>query len=395
MLYKPEAFEPLTQTPWDPARVRDAIRRIVTDVDTSFDTDELWPADEWDRWKAPTPLKGLYVGAVGVIHALDVLRKRGLAETRIDLVAAATRTLAAFRNEPDFLHAEDLPATPESALFEGETGILTVAWRLSPSRDLELSLLEHVRRNVDNEADELMWGCPGTLIAASTMLDWTGGGAEWLDASRESAEALWSRRDADGLWMSRLFGVARATRLGPVHGLVGNVLALHRHLGEARRAELFADTAAILERTAVLEDGLANWPMRIDRPLESDDGEIRLHWCAGAPGIVASAAAYLDESLLLAGAELPWRTGPPGMVKGPGICHGTAGNGYAFLKAFERTGDEEWLARARRFAVHALEQIERRGHGRYSLWTGDVGAALYAADCLEARTAYPVLETWD
>jgi hypothetical protein len=31
---------------------------------------------------------------------------------------------------------------------------------------------------------------------------------------------------------------------------------------------------------------------------------------------------------------------------------------------------------------------------RYSLWTGDVGAALFAADCIEASTAYPVLETW-
>ena len=83
------------------------------------------------------------------------------------------------------------------------------------------------------------------------------------------------------------------------------------------------------------------------------------------------------------------------MEKGPGICHGTAGNGYAFLKLFARIGDERWLARARRFAVHALEQVERRGRGRYSLWTGDPGVVLFAADCLESRSAYPVLETWD
>jgi len=77
---------------------------------------------------------------------------------------------------------------------------------------------------------------------------------------------------------------------------------------------------------------------------------------------------------------------------GAAICHGTAGNGYALLKTFERTGDERWLDRARRFATHALEQVERRGRGRYSLWTGDVGVALYAADCLEARAAYPILD---
>ena len=94
--------------------------------------------------------------------------------------------------------------------------------------------------------------------------------------------------------------------------------------------------------------------------LQGPDGQIRLQWCwGGAPGIVAAAADYLDEELLLAGAELTWRAGPHRDEKGPGICHGTAGNGYAFLKAFERTGDELWLERARRFAVHALGQVAR------------------------------------
>jgi hypothetical protein len=125
-------------------------------------------------------------------------------------------------------------------------------------------------------------------------------------------------------------------------------------------------------------------------------GEIRLQWCHGGAGVVASAAPYLDEELLLAGAELVWKAGPQSMEKGPGICHGTAGNGYALLKTFGRTADEKWLERARRFAVHALDQVERwraeRGRGRYSLWAGDVGAALFASDCLEARTAVPIVD---
>ena len=61
--------------------------------------------------------------------------------------------------------------------------------------------------------------------------------------------------------------------------------------------------------------------------------------------------------LLVAGGELTWRAGP--LSKGPGVCHGTAGNGFAFLKLLERTGDERWLDRARAFAVHAAEQVER------------------------------------
>jgi hypothetical protein len=170
-------------------------------------------------------------------------------------------------------------------------------------------------------------------------------------------------------------------------------------LGADRRDVLRRDTAEVLGRTAVVEDGCANWPMAEGDDLVADDREIRLQWCYGAPGVVISSADYLDEELLVAGAALVWRAGPPGMQKGPCICHGTAGNGYAFLKVFERTGDEVWLDRARRFAVHAVEQVRRgraeRGRGRYSLWTGDVGVALYAADCLEARSAYPVVDTWD
>ena len=188
----------------------------------------------------------------------------------------------------------------------------------------------------------------------------------------------------------------RVRSLTPPHGLVGIVQALRPHLDDERRARLERETAAVLARTAVVEDGVANWPTRIGRGLEGPDGEIRVQWCTGAPGIVIAAADYLDEDLLLAGAELPWRTGPKNLDKGPGICHGTAGNGYAFLKAFARTRDERWLERARRFAVHAFEQVERlrkqRGGGRYSLWTGDVGVALYAADCLEERAAYPFFD---
>jgi len=83
------------------------------------------------------------------------------------------------------------------------------------------------------------------------------------------------------------------------------------------------------------------------------------------------------------------------MEKGHGICHGTAGNGYALLRTFEGTGDEGWLERARRFAMHALGQVERRraqrGRGRYSLWTGDIGAALFAADCITANAEMPIV----
>ena len=391
MLYRPEAFEPLTEEPWRAHRVREAVREIVADTDDALRGPKLmWRADDWDRWQATSPMKNLYVGAAGVLWALDELRRSGHAETRLDLAELALGNLELYRARPDQMKIQ-LPEPRESSLLCGETGVLLVTWRLAPDQEIADDLLARVRANVSNEAEEVMWGAPGTLIAAHAMLEWTGD-ERWRGAWQESADALWSRREADGMWAQRLYRQVLRS-LNPPHGLVGNVQAL---LDSARRRQIELETAAILARTAVIEDGLANWPPR-DRPdLPGPDGQIRVQWCAGGPGIVISACDYLDEDLLLAGAELPWHTGPPGLEKGPSICHGTAGNGYAFLKAFARTGDERWLDRARRFAVHALGQVRRlraeRGRGRYSLWTGDLGVAVYAADCLDGRSAYPFFD---
>jgi lantibiotic modifying enzyme len=400
VLYRPDAFEPLTDEGWDQGRVRNAIRSIVADADDAFEPEGLWPADDWDAWASPLPLKSLYVGAAGVVWALDALRRRGHAESRLDLRAAAQRTLDAWREAPDLPTGAGLPTPAKASLLCGESGILAVAWRLGPSDELADDLLARVRENVENEAEEVMWGTPGTMLAARAMLDWTGE-ERWAEAWRDSAQALLVRRDPDGLWTQRLYGSVHR-RLGPAHGVVGNVVALLGGgdlLASEERRDIERNTAAVLSRTAVVEDTLANWPPSEGFDLVAPDGQIRVQWCHGAPGIVTSAAGYLDEELLRAGATLTWRAGPLEMEKGPGLCHGTAGNGYAFLKLFERTGDEVWLDRAWRFAVHALGQVERsrgsRGRGRYSLWTGDVGVALYAADCVEGRSAYPILDSWD
>jgi lantibiotic modifying enzyme len=331
-------------------------------------------------------MKNLYVGAAGVIWALDGLRRRGHAETSLDLAAAALRTLELERAEPDSTADEHYhPA----ALLCGETGPLLVAFLLAPDTALADDLHGLVRANVANPTDDVMWGAPGTLLAAVAMGEWTGN-PRWEEAARETATALRARRGDDGLW--RQDDDYRG--LGTVHGAVGNTLGLLRLEPDDTLA---AETAAVLARTAFREDGLANWPgsprPQLARPR---DGRICLQWCTGAPGVLAGAWEYLDEELLLAGAELIWRAGAHGDEKGHGICHGTSGNGFALLKAFARTGDERWLERARRFAVHALGQAERlrvaNGGGRYSLWTGDVGTALFAGGCLDVDARYPILE---
>jgi lantibiotic modifying enzyme len=148
----------------------------------------------------------------------------------------------------------------------------------------------------------------------------------------------------------------------------------------------------VLERTALLEEGLVNWPPSLtDAP-----SKVRVQWCHGAPGIVSTIGDLIPEPLRIAAGELIWRAGP--LVKGAGLCHGTAGNGYAFLRLYELTDDDRWLDRARRFAIHAVGQVERQrqktGRGRYTLWTGDIGVALYLKACVEADPGFPTIDSF-
>lgn len=386
VLYEYDEFDSLIDEPWVAGRVEDAIAAIVSDADTAFGRAVLWPAHEWDAREQPLPLKSLYAGAAGVVWALDELRQRGLAETSLDLSSAALRTLELTRETPDFAADEHYTA---GSLLSGETGPAVVAFRLT--NDLQLADAVHtlVRDNVDNPTDDISWGAPGTLLAALTMHDWTGE-PRWLDAARASADALRARRGEDGLW--RQDDDFRG--LTTLHGLAGNTLALLRLEADETLA---ADAAAVLARHAVRDDGCANWPGTPRAQLaRGRDGRVVLQFCSGAPGVLAGAWEWMDEDLLLAGAELVWRAGAHKNEKGHGLCHGTAGNGFALLKAFARTGDELWLSRARGFAAHALAQAERLAHThgrrRYSLFTGDLGTALFAAACLEADTRFPIID---
>src|SRR5436305_13028830 len=102
MLYEPTRFDALIDEPWVPARVEDAIAAIAADADAALDPAALWPAHEWDAREKPLPLSGLYVGAAGVIWALDELRRRGHADSSRALAAAVVHAVELERATPDF-----------------------------------------------------------------------------------------------------------------------------------------------------------------------------------------------------------------------------------------------------------------------------------------------------
>lgn len=129
-----------------------------------------------------------------------------------------------------------------------------------------------------------------------------------------------------------------------------------------------------------------------------------VHWCHGAPGaIYLLAKAYLvfgEEKYLKACqrcAEGIWNSGL--LCKGPGLCHGVAGNGYAFLLMYRLTKEPKYLYRAKKFMRFLTEQEfiddSRTPDRPYSLFEGIAGTVCFLIDLLDAdNSAFPFMNVF-
>lgn len=376
-------MNPSDAAPWDEAAARLAINAIAADTYDHFDPDRYWPAHPLDEWVRDGDTT-LYWGATGNILALDYLAREGAAERQRDfsplLPTLLERNRAAFAAMAPMARMDSLQAS----LLMGDIGPLLLVMRLSSSAQTAGELYTRISANLRLPSAELMWGVPGTMLACVFLHERTGE-PRWRSFYLAQAEKLLAEleeTDSGPMWTQALYG--RSFRfLGLVHGFAGNVLALLRGwnwLGEAQQARIRDALARTLPANAMRGLSGANWRPDAFGPMEARLVQI----CHGAPGIIVACAesrALTPElrALLCEGGECVWRTGP--LAKGSNLCHGTAGNGYALLKLFVLTGDELWLGRARTFAMSAIAQWRegqaRHGRGRYSLWTGDPGLAIY------------------
>jgi hypothetical protein len=363
-LFRASEHEPLAGAAWEAAHAEEAIATIVADAEVAFDG-KRWPWHPADG-NEDSP-NTVYLGVAGMAWALEELGSAGWGD-------AVLGALERYRREPDM--GEEWAHAP--SYLGGECGITLVGYRLTGDAALADRLHELVLANLEHEWNEMLWGAAGSLLATEAMIAWTGE-QRWETAWNALADELESARDADGLWTQHRLGERRYYGVG--HGFAGNQLALSH-----RRA---VDVDTVLGRHALRDGPLANWSPAEEAPPE----QIRVQWCHGAAGIVAGLGHVMEEELALAGGELTWHAGP--LAKGSNLCHGTAGNGYAFLVLHGRTGDELWLDRARAFGMHAIGQVEREraalGRGRYSLFTGDVGVALFLRHLLGGEDRFPAM----
>uniref|UniRef100_A0AC34GCK7 LanC-like protein n=1 Tax=Panagrolaimus sp. ES5 TaxID=591445 RepID=A0AC34GCK7_9BILA len=92
--------------------------------------------------------------------------------------------------------------------------------------------------------------------------------------------------------------------------------------------------------------------------------------------------------------ELIWQKGL--LHKGPGLCHGVSGNGYAFLMMYRLTNDDTYLTKAKLFGLIMMNpdfQKQARVPDRpWSLFEGWAGALCFLSDLLNPNNAqFPLI----
>ena len=79
-LYVPERHELLHAELWSEDRARHTITEIVDDAVAAFSPDNLFPAHPMEQLDRSNGGCSHYIGAGGVLWALDYLRRRGYAD---------------------------------------------------------------------------------------------------------------------------------------------------------------------------------------------------------------------------------------------------------------------------------------------------------------------------
>jgi len=399
MLFDISRHESLTTTLWDIELVQKEILSIIDDIEESVLPNASWPTHPLDAESYPRvgPKWSAYAGSAGAIHGLQILKNYRYKIN--DLSHLLAEVHSSFVKFPD--------VSVEPGLQIGEIGILVPRLLAEPeNKAVSEYLLRRMEETIDLPLYEITSGQSGMMHAALALYRKTGDSC-WKNIFVKGASSLMDNWKEDTQtkewhWQSQVFGPKRHY-YGACHGITGNanILLQGADLLPNNSSDLVIDrTISTLNISAKNEANLTNWVLCTKPNID----KLLVQWCHGAAGIVTamartpisnSANSELLDDLLDKAGQLVWQAGP--LVKGANICHGTSGNGYAFLYLYKRSGNTVWLDRARKFAMHTIEQSQKDrlhyGQGRYTLWTGDVGLAIYLHHCLyPADAAIPGLD---
>uniref|UniRef100_A0A0G4H5H5 Uncharacterized protein n=1 Tax=Chromera velia CCMP2878 TaxID=1169474 RepID=A0A0G4H5H5_9ALVE len=240
--------------------------------------------------------------------------------------------------------------------------------------------------------DEWLYGKTGFLVGALELRRVLGNQA----VPSQIVESVWNGLLRKGVSTGWVFPWHGEEYVGAAHGTMGVLHALMSVPemclaggagGSGNREALEAGLRTVLGWKC--PDG--NFPAVVEE--KSQQMSELVHFCHGAPGAVLlfsraallfSSQAYAREAV--AAAEIVYSRGL--LRKGPGLCHGVAGNGFALLvlsrlppPLLSASESERWRSRARQFA-HFISTDEFRNGSRQpdtplSMWEGWAGVLTF------------------
>jgi serine/threonine-protein kinase len=256
------------------------------------------------------------------------------------------------------------------------------------------AFLEAVSQPCDSP--DLTLGRSSVILAASLLLGTLRGGpavdeleARLRELGNGLMAGLWSDLDAqapigrsDRQW----------TNLGMAHGWAGYLYATLRwcRASGSPRPERLEERLAELAGCARSAGRGLRWPWR-DGP---EDSGTMPGWCNGSAGFV-HLWTLVDQEL---GQELgdprwldlaegaAWNAWEAPDANGS-LCCGYAGRAYALLDLWRYRGEDAWLERARDLGERAAEIIVRVSEIADSLYKGELGVAVLAADLARPEAA--------
>lgn len=180
--------------------------------------------------------------------------------------------------------------------------------------------------------------------------------------------------------------------IGAAHGVGGILFVLLAARAYISEEMLISHIKPTLDYLVTLQYPSGNFPSSISGSSAPTNDKL-LHWCHGAPGVVHlllrahkiwphNKDSYLVRAMLCG--QAIWKRGL--LKKGYGICHGVAGNAYAFLGLWKATNEAKYLYQAAVFAEWCFEYGQRgcRVPDRpLSLFEGVAGSIYLLSDLLQ------------
>jgi serine/threonine-protein kinase len=322
-------------------------------------------------------------GAAGIAHAwyrLALLREDADA---LSTATAWIRRAAEWSTSDEAFFLDDETISPQTVgragLFHSRTGVECVRALIAHAEGDDAE----ARRAFDDFARaarvrcsrwDLTLGRAGALLGCALQFEADPNPTPNKSLGDRLASALTTRLAKFGPILSS----SKVETLSIAHGWAGGVYALLRW-SQATGAAIHSSVVDRIEELAAYGwhsgRGIA-WPRFPDRR----DAALESTWCNGDAGMaflwLLVAETLQSERFVDLAEGAAWMVADRGPDRMADLCCGSGGRAYAFLALFRRTGDEIWLRRAKRFAEHALRDLDPDASDAHRLYKGALGVAL-------------------